>query len=235
MKARNSIKSGGGVRSLLTSGKIGPFTGCFAKIMQSAVITFGVCYKYSFNSLALRGCLSCRRAFPSIWRMRSRVNPNFCPTSSSVYSLPSFKPKRRRSTWASRGDRSPSASAIFYLSWRKRFVMWTGTRMARASAPSQGVQRGVGKIFEGIVGRQVTSQSSLLEQGFERGGVTLGAGGHGGSSVQFLSRFLRMEKGESFVSARWPQSFSFRFWPHSAHRPLQSGLQTGLMGTSVRA
>ncbi|OGO79683.1 MAG: hypothetical protein A3K41_04235 [Chloroflexi bacterium RIFOXYD12_FULL_57_15] len=47
MKARNSIKSGGGVRSLLTSGKIGPFTGCFAKILQSAVITFGVCYKYS--------------------------------------------------------------------------------------------------------------------------------------------------------------------------------------------
>jgi len=110
------------------------------------------------------------------------------------------------------------------------------TESARTSAPSQGVQRGVRKKFEEIVGGQVAPQSSLLEQGCgARAGATLGAGGHGGSSVQFLSRFLRTEKGESFVSARWPQSFSFRFWPHSAHRPLQSGLQTGLMGTSVRA
>ena len=30
------------------------------------------------------GCLSLRSAFASIWRMRSRVTENCCPTSSSV-------------------------------------------------------------------------------------------------------------------------------------------------------
>lgn len=39
---------------------------------------------YSFNCRDLRGCRNLRKALLSIWRMRSRVRPNFCPTSSSV-------------------------------------------------------------------------------------------------------------------------------------------------------
>src|SRR2546429_9121383 len=35
-----------------------------------------------------------RNALASIWRMRSRVTANDCPTSSRVCSLPSSRPKR---------------------------------------------------------------------------------------------------------------------------------------------
>ena len=49
------------------------------------------------------GCRSLRSAFASIWRMRSRVTAKFCPTSSSVCSLPSPTPKRILITFSSRG------------------------------------------------------------------------------------------------------------------------------------
>src|SRR5262245_54794330 len=48
------------------------------------------------------GWRSFRRALASICRMRSRVTAKSCPTSSRVCSQPSERPKRRRSTFASR-------------------------------------------------------------------------------------------------------------------------------------
>ena len=65
-------------------------------------------YKYSFNCLARRGWRKRRRALPSIWRMRSRVRPNFSPTSSNVYGMPVSSPKRILRTRASRGVRVPA-------------------------------------------------------------------------------------------------------------------------------
>src|SRR5206468_4192964 len=53
--------------------------------------------------LEREGCRSLRKALASIWRMRSRVTAKSCPTSSSVCSQPSERPKRRRSTFSSRG------------------------------------------------------------------------------------------------------------------------------------
>src|SRR5207245_10443047 len=49
------------------------------------------------------GWRSLRSALASIWRMRSRVTANDWPTSSSVCSLPSSKPKRILMTFSSRG------------------------------------------------------------------------------------------------------------------------------------
>ena len=64
-------------------------------------------YKYSFNCLARIGCRNLRRALPSICRMRSRVRPNFSPTSSSVYIRPFSKPNRKRRMRASLALRVP--------------------------------------------------------------------------------------------------------------------------------
>src|SRR5947207_1261344 len=47
---------------------------------------------------------------------------------------------------------------------------------------------------------------------------------HGGL-FYYLNRSFNVAKGESDSSGRWPQSLSFKFWPHSGHNPLQSGLQ----------
>src|SRR5713101_655489 len=49
------------------------------------------------------GWRSLRSALASIWRMRSRVTANDWPTSSSVCSLPSSRPKRILITFSSRG------------------------------------------------------------------------------------------------------------------------------------
>src|SRR5690606_16318209 len=62
-------------------------------------------YSYSrksFKRLLRDGWRNLRRAFASIWRIRSRVTPNTLPTSSRVRVRPSSKPKRRRKTFSSR-------------------------------------------------------------------------------------------------------------------------------------
>src|SRR5438270_2925 len=56
------------------------------------------------NARSLRerdGWRSFRSALASIWRMRSRVTANDWPTSSSVCSLPSSRPKRILMTFSS--------------------------------------------------------------------------------------------------------------------------------------
>src|SRR5579872_4446961 len=58
------------------------------------------------------GWRNLRRAFASIWRMRSRVTSNDCPTSSSVCSEPSSIPKRMRMIFSSRGLRVRSTFAV---------------------------------------------------------------------------------------------------------------------------
>ena len=49
------------------------------------------------------GCFSFLSALASIWRMRSRVNENCWPTTSSVFSVFMPMPKRMRTTRSSRG------------------------------------------------------------------------------------------------------------------------------------
>src|ERR1035437_8985078 len=58
------------------------------------------------------GWRSLRRALASIWRMRSRVTAKFCPTSSSVCSLPSSRPKRILMIFSSRGVSVFSTCAV---------------------------------------------------------------------------------------------------------------------------
>src|SRR5579862_6196915 len=60
----------------------------------------------SVNARSLRereGWRSLRNALASIWRMRSRVTANDCPTFSRVCSEPSSRPKRILMTFSSRG------------------------------------------------------------------------------------------------------------------------------------
>jgi hypothetical protein len=64
------------------------------------------------STLDRRGCFSFRSALASIWRMRSRVNENCCPTSSSVLSVFMPMPNRMRRTRSSRGVSEASTRVV---------------------------------------------------------------------------------------------------------------------------
>src|SRR5215472_17540917 len=59
-------------------------------------------YKNDLSWREREGWRSLRRALASIWRMRSRVTANLPPTSSSVCSAPSSRPKRILMIFSSR-------------------------------------------------------------------------------------------------------------------------------------
>src|SRR5256885_3106094 len=78
----------------------------FKSKVRSHFSTSSTYVRPSKKALSLRerdGCRSLRSAFASIWRMRSRVTANDCPTSSRVCSLPSSRPNRILITFSSRG------------------------------------------------------------------------------------------------------------------------------------
>src|SRR5262249_8656960 len=91
--------------------------------------------KKAFSLRERDGCRSLRSAFASIWRMRSRVTAKFCPTSSSVCSLPSPTPNRILITFSSRGVSVFSTDSVCSL----RFKLMTasaGETMLRSSMKS---------------------------------------------------------------------------------------------------
>ena len=53
---------------------------------------------HQYPCIGMACFLSFFNAFPSIWRIRSRVTPKCLPTSSSVLGVPSSIPKRRAKT-----------------------------------------------------------------------------------------------------------------------------------------
>src|ERR1051325_478021 len=89
----------------------------------------------ALSFLDLDGCRSLRRALASIWRMRSRVTAKLCPTSSSVCSEPSSRPKRILITFSSRGVSERRTCPV----WSFRFTLITssaGDTPARSSTKS---------------------------------------------------------------------------------------------------
>jgi hypothetical protein len=82
---------------------------------KSAPLTGRQRFQLSRNDLSFRlrlGCFNFRNALASIWRMRSRVTENCCPTSSSVWSVFMPMPKRMRSTRSSRGVSDASTRVV---------------------------------------------------------------------------------------------------------------------------
>ena len=73
-------------------------------------------FRKSLSFFEREGWRSLRSALASIWRIRSRVTLNSLPTSSSVRVWPSSMPKRRRSTFSSRGVSVLSTSTSCSLS-----------------------------------------------------------------------------------------------------------------------
>ena len=79
------------------------------------------------RSFLLRlGCFSFLSAFASIWRMRSLVTENCCPTSSSVWSVFMPMPKRMRSTRSSRGVSEANTRVVV-----SRRLDWIAASMGR--------------------------------------------------------------------------------------------------------
>ena len=67
----------------------------------------------AFSRRERDGCRSLRKAFASIWRMRSRVTAKCWPTSSSVCSEPVLpRPKRILMTFSSRGVSVAKTSSV---------------------------------------------------------------------------------------------------------------------------